>query len=178
MRAALSQSGIVAVFQALSHCQMNAGNASGSARVKFPWPSFNNTATCWCSHAVLTSTSRALSPFTSRATICSPPAGAVTPKTCTVPAVSFNRIEYRVVLGELLFWNSTVAKSGFRSPSKSAMAKEELNPGEEPGDCCVGILAAFAHQAALSTKQMTRRALIRAPAMLRLLWLCESISSS
>jgi hypothetical protein len=25
---------------------------------------------------------------------------------------------------------------------------------------------------------MTRRALIRAPAMLRLLWLCESISSS
>lgn len=178
MRAALSQSGIVVVFQSLSHCQMNAGNASGGARVKFPWPSFNSTATCWCSQTLLTSTSKALSPFTSRATICSPPMGAVTPNIWVVPVASCNLIEYCVVLGELLAWSSTVAKSGFRSPSKSAMAKVELNPGEESGDCCAGGRLATAQQAPPRTKQKATRALTGAPDKPRLLWLRESMNFS
>jgi len=178
MRAALSQRGIGAVFQSLSHCQTNAGNASGGARVKFPWPSFNSTATCLCSQTLLTSTSKALSPFTSRATICSPPIGAVTPNTCTAPAVIFKRIEYCVVLEDLFSWSSTVARSGFRSPSKSAMAKVELNPGEESGDCRAGGLLATAQQAPPRTKQKAARALTGAPDKPRLLSLRESMNFS
>lgn len=132
--ATLSHCGHAPDSQDAAHCQIAAGNALGLARVKFPWPSFSNTATSWCSHAVLTSRSCASSPFTSRATICSPPAGADTPKLCAAPAVSWKRIEYCVAVEELLLCISTMAKSGLRSPSKSAMAKTELKAGEEAGE--------------------------------------------
>lgn len=119
------------MFQMSEESQSEEENASGLAKVKFPWPSLSRTATCLCNQAVLTSRSSALSPFTSRATICKPPTGAETPKLCAAPAVKRKRIEYRAQSEELPFWISTVAKSGWRSPSKSAMTKCEVRPAEE-----------------------------------------------
>ncbi len=154
--AALSQICIVAPDHSACEFRNASGNAPVSANVNLPWPSFNSTATCLCCQAVLTTTSSASSPFTSFATICSPPAGAVTPKICAAPTASCNRIEYCVLLAELLFWISTVARSGFRSPSKSAIAKVELNPAEELGECRAGLLAALAHPAAPTANREPR----------------------
>ena len=156
MSAAPSQIVIGSKAQSLSFPKKAAGNASGSANLNFPWPSFKSTATCSCCQAVLTSTSRASSPLTSRTTICSPPAGAITPNTCAAPAVNCSRMEYRELPEKLPFCTSTVARSGFRSPSKSAIAKVELNPAEEPAGCGAAVLVAFAHPAAPKTKQRTR----------------------
>jgi hypothetical protein len=177
-RAPLSQSGIAPQFQRLLFSRIAAGNALPSARVNFPWPSFSSTATCLCCNPDVTSTSIALSPFTSRAIICSPPAGAVTPKTCAAPVASCNLIEYSVILDELLVWSSTVAKSGFRSPSKSAMAKEESNPGEEAGEFCVEVPAASARHATPAAKHKIRRALRLALATPRLSWIQVNINSN
>jgi len=178
MSAVPSQIAFGAKDQSQSFPKKVAGNAPGSANVKFPWPSFKSTATCLCCKAVLTSTSSASSPFTSRATICSPPAGAITPNTCAAPAVSCNRMEYRELPEKLPFCTSTVARSGFRSPSKSAIAKVELNPAEEPTGCGAVVLAAFTHPAAPRTKQRTRTARKWVFAESRLFGICESINSS
>src|SRR6266849_238717 len=53
------------------------GNADGLEALKFPCPSFKRSATGWFVHALVTMTSRKLSPFTSRDVIWSPPASAV-----------------------------------------------------------------------------------------------------
>ena len=52
----------------------------GLTSVKFPKPSFNRMTIGLFVHAVVTTTSGKLSPFTSRDVICSPPVGAVMPK--------------------------------------------------------------------------------------------------
>src|ERR1700687_198511 len=59
--------------------------ADGASRVNIPCPSFKRTATGRLVHAVVTTTSRKLSPLTSRETICSPPEGAETPMGCPSP---------------------------------------------------------------------------------------------
>src|ERR1700676_173824 len=73
---------------------------------------------------------------------------------------------------------STVARSGFRSPSKSAIAKFELNPAEETGDGFVEVLAAFTQPAAPRTKQRTRTARRGPFVTSKLSWIRESMNSS
>ena len=104
-----------------SAVQNASGNAAASSRANFPWPSFSRTATGRWSSAVLTTTSVKLSPFTSREASRNPPAGAVIPMDCPVPLLNSNRIQY-FVDSFLLVANCTMARSGDRSPSKSAMA--------------------------------------------------------
>src|ERR1700724_2124004 len=73
-----------------------AGNADGSEALKFPRPSFRRTATGRFVHVVVTTTSRKLSPFTSRDVIWSPPVGAVMPRVCRDPPLSWKVIQYCV----------------------------------------------------------------------------------
>jgi hypothetical protein len=97
------------------------GNAPGSASVKFPCPSFKRTATGRFNHCVDTTRSGTSSPFTSCGTICSPPEGALKEIDRAAPPLSSNRMEYCVVRVSLPP-TRTVAISGFKSPSKSAIA--------------------------------------------------------
>src|SRR5208282_1382874 len=62
--------------------------------------------------------------------------------TCVIPAVSSNRMEYRVFDEDSDLRISTVARSGFRSPSKSAMAKFEFRTEGEPWTSGTGLSAA------------------------------------
>jgi hypothetical protein len=78
-------------------------------------------------------------------------------------------MEYCEVLEELPFWTSTVARSGFRSPSKSAIAKFAVNPAEETGDGRVEVLAAFARPGTPRTTEKTKpatRELLVSPSLL------------
>jgi hypothetical protein len=63
------------------------GNSEGFEGVKFPKPSFKRMATGWFVHAVVTTTSGKLSPFTSTEAIWRPPAGAVMPTIRPTPAL-------------------------------------------------------------------------------------------
>src|SRR5713101_1117655 len=94
--AVASLSSSVVQAQDFSEVVKAPGNADGLEALKFPRPSFSKTATGWFVHAVVMMTSRKSSPFTSRDVSWSPPIGAVIPRVCRDPPLSWKAIQYCV----------------------------------------------------------------------------------
>src|SRR5713226_6417488 len=91
--AVASLSSSVVQAQDFSEVVKAPGNADGLEALKFPRPSFSKTATGWFVHAVVMMTSRKSSPFTSRDVSWSPPIGAVIPRVCRDPPLSWKAIQ-------------------------------------------------------------------------------------